>query len=123
MVAAMIVASNTPVYTGAACWRAAALKSPLTVWILNEFVEKILVHECARKSSIATTHEVEIDFNWWAAICRPTKNLGFLSHSKQISVFMVGNILASTVGWGDREEEDFAGICNVCISVKREVRL
>ena len=36
----------------------------LTVAMLNEFVEKILVHERDRKGSIQTTQEVEIYFNF-----------------------------------------------------------
>ena len=36
----------------------------LTVTMLNEFVEKILVHERARKGSIETTQEVDIFFNF-----------------------------------------------------------
>lgn len=32
--------------------------------MLNEFVEKILVHECDRKGSIETTQEIEIYFNF-----------------------------------------------------------
>lgn len=36
----------------------------MTTTMLNEFVEKILVHERARKGSIETTQEVEIYFNF-----------------------------------------------------------
>ena len=36
----------------------------LTTAMLNEFVEKILVHERDRKGSIETTHEIEIYFNF-----------------------------------------------------------
>lgn len=36
----------------------------LTTTMLNEFVEKILVHERDRKGSIETTQEVEIFFNF-----------------------------------------------------------
>ena len=36
----------------------------LTIAILNEFIEKILVHERDRKGSIQTTQEVEIYFNF-----------------------------------------------------------
>ena len=36
----------------------------LTITMLNEFVEKILVHERDRKGSIQTTQEVEIYFNF-----------------------------------------------------------
>ncbi len=36
----------------------------LTTYMLNEFVEKILVHERDRKGSIETTQEVEIYFNF-----------------------------------------------------------
>lgn len=36
----------------------------MTTIMLNEFVEKILVHERARKGSIETTQEVEIYFNF-----------------------------------------------------------
>ena len=43
----------------------------LTNTMLNEFVEKILVHERARKGSQDTTQEVEIYFNLWAGISRP----------------------------------------------------
>ncbi len=37
---------------------------PLTTTMLNEFVEKILVHERARKGSVETTQEVEIYFKF-----------------------------------------------------------
>ena len=43
----------------------------LTNTMLNEFVEKILVHERARKGSQDTTQEVEIYFNLWGGISRP----------------------------------------------------
>ncbi len=43
----------------------------LTNTMLNEFVEKILVHERARKGSQDTTQEVEIYFNFVAGISRP----------------------------------------------------
>ena len=36
----------------------------LTIAMLNEFIEKILVHERDRKGSIQTTQEVEIYFNF-----------------------------------------------------------
>ena len=36
----------------------------LTTYMLNEFVEKIIVHERDRKGSIETTQEVEIYFNF-----------------------------------------------------------
>jgi hypothetical protein len=36
----------------------------LTTAMLNEFVEKILVHERDRKGSIETTQEIEIFFNF-----------------------------------------------------------
>lgn len=36
----------------------------LTTYMLNEFVEKIVVHERDRKGSIETTQEVEIYFNF-----------------------------------------------------------
>ena len=36
----------------------------LTTTMLNEFVEKILVHERARKGSTDTTQEIEIYFNF-----------------------------------------------------------
>lgn len=36
----------------------------LTTYVLNEFVEKIVVHERDRKGSIETTQEVEIYFNF-----------------------------------------------------------
>ena len=36
----------------------------LTMTMLNEFVEKILVHERDRKGSVETTQEVEIYFNF-----------------------------------------------------------
>ena len=38
----------------------------LTIAMLNEFIEKILVHERDRKGSIQTTQEVEIYFNFVA---------------------------------------------------------
>ena len=43
----------------------------LTNTMLNEFVEKILVHERARKGSQDTTQEVEIYFNFVGRISRP----------------------------------------------------
>lgn len=43
----------------------------LTNTMLNEFVEKILVHERARKGSQDTTQEVEIYFNFVVGISRP----------------------------------------------------
>ena len=36
----------------------------LTIAMLNEFIEKILVHERDRKGSMQTTQEVEIYFNF-----------------------------------------------------------
>ena len=36
----------------------------MTTYMLNEFVEKIVVHERDRKGSIETTQEVEIYFNF-----------------------------------------------------------
>ena len=36
----------------------------LTTYMLNEFVEKILVHERDRKGSQQTTQEIEIYFNF-----------------------------------------------------------
>ena len=36
----------------------------LTTYMLNEFVEKIVVHERDRKGSVETTQEVEIYFNF-----------------------------------------------------------
>ena len=41
-----------------------ALFDKLTIAMLNEFIEKILVHERDRKGSIQTTQEVEIYFNF-----------------------------------------------------------
>ena len=35
----------------------------MTIAMLNEFIEKILVHERDRKGSIQTSQEVEIYFN------------------------------------------------------------
>ncbi len=43
----------------------------LTIAMLNEFIEKILVHERDRKGSIQTTQEVEIYFNFCWAIRSP----------------------------------------------------
>ena len=40
----------------------------LTTYMLNEFVEKIVVHERDRKGSIETTQEVEIYFNFISSI-------------------------------------------------------
>lgn len=42
-----------------------------TMTLLNEFVEKILVHERARKGSIETTQEVEIYFNFMGRYVPP----------------------------------------------------
>ena len=42
----------------------------LTTTMLNEFVERILIHERARKGSQDTTQEVEIYFTLWANMCR-----------------------------------------------------
>ncbi len=42
----------------------------LTITMLNEFIEKILVHERARKGSQDTTQEVEIYFNFVGRISR-----------------------------------------------------
>ncbi len=42
----------------------------LTTYMLNEFVEKIVVHERDRKGSIETTQEVEIYFNFIENIYR-----------------------------------------------------
>ena len=39
----------------------------MTNTMLNEFVEKILVHERDRKGSIETTQAVEVYFNLWAS--------------------------------------------------------
>ena len=36
----------------------------MTITMLNEFIEKILVHERDRKGSVETTQEVEIHFNF-----------------------------------------------------------
>lgn len=36
----------------------------LSITMINEFVEKILVHELARKGSVETTQEIEIYFNF-----------------------------------------------------------
>ena len=43
----------------------------LTIAMLNEFIEKILVHERDRKGSIQTTQEVEIYFNFVGSIRSP----------------------------------------------------
>ena len=40
------------------------LARSLTIAMLNEYIEKILVHERDRKGSIQTTQEVEIYFNF-----------------------------------------------------------
>ena len=39
----------------------------MTNTMLNEFVEKILVHERDRKGSIETTQAIEVYFNLWAS--------------------------------------------------------
>lgn len=44
----------------------------LTTTMLNEFVEKILVHERSRKGSIKTTQEIEIYFNFVGKFVPPT---------------------------------------------------
>ena len=44
----------------------------LTIAMLNEFIEKILVHERDRKGSIQTTQEVEIYFNFVGRFVPPT---------------------------------------------------
>ena len=44
----------------------------LTTYMLNEFVEKIVVHERDRKGSIETTQEVEIYFNFIGRYLPPT---------------------------------------------------
>ena len=41
--------------------------------MLNEFIEKILVHERDRKGSIQTTQEVEIYFNFVGSISFPRR--------------------------------------------------
>ncbi len=43
----------------------------ITTMMLNEFAEKILVHEHARKGSIETTQEIEVDFNFVARYAPP----------------------------------------------------
>lgn len=44
----------------------------LTITMLNEFVEKILVHERARKGSVDTTQEIEIYFNFIGKFVPPS---------------------------------------------------
>jgi hypothetical protein len=44
----------------------------LTTTMLNEFVEKIVVHERDRKGCQDTTQEVEIYFNFVGKMSRPT---------------------------------------------------
>ena len=45
----------------------------LTIAMLNEFIEKILVHERDRKGSIQTTQEVEIYFNFVGRFVPPRR--------------------------------------------------
>ena len=49
-----------------------ALPISLTNTMLNEFVEKILVHERARKGSQDTTQEIEIYFNFLGRYIPPS---------------------------------------------------
>lgn len=47
----------------------------LTPYMVNEFVDKILVHERDRKGSIQTTQKIDIYFNFIGSYCMPEKEL------------------------------------------------
>ena len=53
-----------------------SLIDKLTIAMLNEFIEKILVHERDRKGSIQTTQEVEIYFNFVGRFVLSHKSCG-----------------------------------------------
>lgn len=58
----------------------------ITTAMLNEFVEKILVHERDRKGSQDTTQEVEIYFNFVGKYVPPTMQAASLTPEEQAAI-------------------------------------
>ena len=61
----------------------------LTIAMLNEFIEKILVHERDRKGSIQTTQVVEIYFNFVGRFVPPVSYTHLDVYKRQMETYAV----------------------------------